>query len=707
MDLKNLKKELHPRLYEYLSARYESLRPPQALAVKAGLLKGKNLVVASPTASGKTLIAELLCVDSFLKNEGKSVYIVPLKALATEKYESFKRYSELGLRVGVSYGDFDSDDKGLSDKDVIIVTSEKFDSLLRHGVQWIHRVKNIIIDEVHLINDAGRGPTLEVLITRLKTILPNSQFVALSATIKNSDEIAGWLDAVLVKSSYRPVPLRKGVLLNNDIFIDDQKISLAPSSFGEASVIMDTLRIKKQVLFFLSTKRFTESLAKNSKRIVNKLLTEEEKKDLNLVSEKIKNVLESPTTQCELLSECISGGVAFHHSGLLLKQRDLIENYFRKGLIKVICSTTSLALGVNLPAYRVVVRDLKRYSDEGSDWIPVLEFEQMIGRAGRPDYDSEGEGIALVRNESDLEFVKNRFIKGDTEEIFSKLSVEPVLRMHVLALIADRIINDHDSLMRFFSKTFFAYQFKDLTQLDFKIKKVVNELIEYEFINPDYSITLLGKRVAQLYLDPFTAHEFIKGLIKASKKTDLNSLSFLQLICSSLEMRPYLRVGFKEFPEIEENIIINKHYLLTETPGPWDYDFESFIKSYKTALLLNSWIEEVSDQELLKEFKVPPGNLRSYLANADWLLYSLTELAKLINFKHLIPGIMKLRTRVLHGIKKELVPLVMLRNIGRVRARILFNNNINNVKDLRDAGLEKISKLLGSKTALSIMKQLS
>jgi helicase len=216
MKLSDIRQKLHNKLYEKLEPEIIELRPSQEKAVDAGLLEGKNLLVCTPTASGKTLIAELAMLNAIYKNIGKAVYIVPLKALATEKYRDFKaRYSD--VKVALSIGDSDSADTYLSDYDLIITTSEKLDSLIRHHTPWLRDVKTIVVDEIHLLNDPGRGPTLEILITLLRKMLKNIQFIGLSATIGNPIELSEWLEAELVEDDWRPVKLKKGVLLNDTV----------------------------------------------------------------------------------------------------------------------------------------------------------------------------------------------------------------------------------------------------------------------------------------------------------------------------------------------------------------------------------------------------------------------------------------------------------------------------------------------------------
>ena len=195
------------------------LNPPQIKAVKKGLLDGKNLLICTPTGSGKTAMATFAITKNLSKNRGsKAIYLVPLKALANEKYKDYKElFKETDFEVMISTGDFDSRAEWLDKYDLLILTVEKMDSMLRHHVSWIYNISTIIVDEIHLLSDVRRGPTLEILITLLKQLLKNVQIIGLSATIGNPEELAMWLNADLVEDSWRPVKLHKGIYLNNEI----------------------------------------------------------------------------------------------------------------------------------------------------------------------------------------------------------------------------------------------------------------------------------------------------------------------------------------------------------------------------------------------------------------------------------------------------------------------------------------------------------
>ncbi len=218
MELGKLKKIIPDKIYKILQRQnIRELRPAQYKAIRQGLFKDKNLLVCTPTASGKTLVAEMIFQNIIINQKQKAIYLVPLKALATEKVKEFReKYGDL-FKIGISIGDLDSSDVKLASYDLLIMTSEKLDALLRHNIPWLKNVGCVIIDEIHLLNDPSRGPTLEILITILRKLLQKVQLLGLSATIGNADELAAWLDAKLIEDSWRPVRLDKGVYLDGEI----------------------------------------------------------------------------------------------------------------------------------------------------------------------------------------------------------------------------------------------------------------------------------------------------------------------------------------------------------------------------------------------------------------------------------------------------------------------------------------------------------
>jgi helicase len=506
------------------------------------------------------------------------------------------------------------------------------------------------------------------------------------------------------------------------------------------NLALDTILLKKQCIIFVNTKRGAESLAEKLSQAIFKDKRYDYKsfidvKKLEDVSTQILNALSSPTKQCHRLSDLIKYGIAFHHSGLVTEQRKLIEESFRIGTIKIIVATPTLAMGVDLPAFRVIIRDLKRYGLWGLQYIPVLEYEQQAGRAGRPSYDSYGEAICIAEDRSEKSEIKEKYIDGLPEPIVSKLAVEPIMRTYILSLIASEFIRTDTELENFFQETFYAKHYGDTEKLKQIIYRMVEQLEEWEFISIDnrltkppdpmkdfvsalkysfknadekVSATLLGRRVSELYLDPYTAHQIIEALRLALLKKDehmLTDYSIMHLICSSLELRPLLRVKSREVDDIKEDINKNEDYLLTAVPDMFDEYYEEFISTIKTTNFFIEWLDEKDEEYLLEKYDVRPGELRAKLERADWLLYSSEELSKLLKMHVLVKDLAKLRFRLKYGAKEELIPLLHLKNIGRIRARKMFDNRIRDISDVKKADLTTLSQLLGKTIALDVKKQ--
>ncbi|MEI6796581.1 MAG: DEAD/DEAH box helicase, partial [Methanomassiliicoccales archaeon] len=232
----------------------KDLYPPQAKAAPIAL-QGKNLFLAVPTASGKSLVAYLAALRMVLTKGRKVLYMVPLRALASEKTEELKRFEILGLRVGVSVGDLDTPDPDLARYDIIVATSEKADSLLRHGSDWLNAIGLVVADEVHLINDPGRGPTLEVTLSKFRRRDPEIQIIALSATVGNSAEVAEWLQAEHVTSTWRPVKLKEGVYYDERVqFTDNTVKKLHQEEDPIWTLVKDGLADGGQCLIFVNTR---------------------------------------------------------------------------------------------------------------------------------------------------------------------------------------------------------------------------------------------------------------------------------------------------------------------------------------------------------------------------------------------------------------------------------------------------------------------
>ena len=483
-------------------------------------------------------------------------------------------------------------------------------------------------------------------------------------------------------------------------------------------IALDTINMKKQALVFCNTRRSAES---NAEKIAKEI--KENSEILDELGNKILKVLSSPTKQCKRLANCVRKGTAFHHAGLASEQRKIVEDNFRKGLIKIICSTPTLAMGINLPAFRAIIKDLKRYGGRwGLKYIQTLEYHQMAGRAGRPDFnDKFGEAICFAKNQEEAEEIVEKFINAPPEKIYSKLAVEPVLRTYCLSLVATGFCKSKKTLIEFFEKTFYGKQYGDMRELENIIEKILGYLEEWEFIkysgqandfvtasdlgSDKIQATPLGERVAQLYLDPYTAHFIITSLRRATQKIS-NEFSYIQMACSTIELRPLNSVRVKEVEYIESELSELSGQLIIYEPSVFEPDYDDFLKSMKTALALTSWMNEKNEDDILEEFNIAPGELHVKRNLIDWILFATEEISNLLEFRNLIKTIRKTRYRLDKGVKEELIPLVRLKGLGRIRARNLFKNNIKDIGDLKKTDITKLTQIIGPKTAKSLKKQL-
>ena len=366
------------RLKAVLLEKMGELLPVQAKSVSAGLLDGKSQLVVSATATGKTLIGELAGVDSALAGRGRMLFLVPLVALANQKYEQFKkRYGPLGLRTAIRVGTSRITVNTVQlntapDSEIVVGTYEGLDFLLRSG-RKMEGIGTVVIDEVHMLEDPERGHRLDGLIARLRALFPAAQFIYLSATIGNPKDVAARLGAALVEYEHRPVPLERHLIFARD---------------HEKNRLVDEYASKEY--------RKTSSKGYHGQTIV---FTNSRKK-------------------CHAISQALRIQSAPYHAGLTYPQRKSVEDRFARGEIKVVVTTAALAAGVDFPASQVIFESLAM----GKDWLSVGEFQQMQGRAGRPDYHDAGQVVVLADPESSFEGegeeeVAFRLLGGSAEHV--------------------------------------------------------------------------------------------------------------------------------------------------------------------------------------------------------------------------------------------------------------------------------------------------
>ena len=440
-DIKTIINTAYPYIKEF--------NPAQKAVIESGYLEDKsNYIISIPTASGKTVLGILPALKTIL-NGGKAVYAAPLLSIQNEKVKEFKAFEEHGIKVG----------KHPSNSDLSVMVFESFDALTRFSWNVLREVDTLIIDEFHMIGEYSRGPTLESAITRAKIINPSLRIIALSATLKNIDEIEQWLDGKTVEHDYRPVPLNKEVL-------DAEMFNTKNKNDVIVKIVEKAIEDNSQALSFVSTRRFTESLATYVAKKIDKKTTKEQKQKFKQVADKLLEVPKKkgslPTTTCLKLAEAAEKGVVFHHAGLFNEQKEIIEDEFRKGNILMITATPSLMYGVNLPSKYVVIRDHTRWTSNGPASIPVFDYEQMSGRAGRPQYDDVGYSYLVAKTMDEAFDLEARYVNGEIELTNSKLiDNKDAIYKQIIAQIASSLSKNLDDLNDFFGKTLYGFQMKN------------------------------------------------------------------------------------------------------------------------------------------------------------------------------------------------------------------------------------------------------
>jgi helicase len=691
---------------EFLKSQgFEKLYPPQADSIESGLLDGKSILVSAPTASGKTLIAMLAMISYLSKNDGKVIYLSPLRALAAEKFSEFKKLEKVALenkvKVSISTGDYENIEKNLENSNVLILTNEKMDSIIRHGAEWVEEIGLVITDEVHLIGDENRGPTLEMILTQLKLLETKPQIVGLSATITNSDEIANWLGCKLVKNDWRPVPLSEGVCDAGEVTMSDGKTFPVERSICGTPIDLGVQSVKEggQSLVFAETRNRSKSLATKAADAISQILEKKDLKELEKTSKKILSENEH-TELIKTLAFLVKKGVAFHHAGLNQNCRETIETEFRKGNIKLLSSTPTLAAGVNLPARRVVISNINRYNAKVGKNMPIsiLEYKQLCGRAGRPQYDDYGE--AIIVGNGNTEDLTDYYINGEPEPIISKITDDKSLRTHILSVIVTHPGIKKDEILEFFLQTLGGLQSRKPTikfAIDISLRFLSSEYLIIKK-GERYAATEFGKKTSMLYIDPLTATSFRDAIENVSQERR-HTLGYLHLISNCEEFFPKFSLRQKDY-ESASLLIENNSSELLEPISEYDCS--------RSLLALQAWITESTELSLSDTLGIESGDMHRMAEMANWLSYCLREISKHVERADLLEELDDLRKRIVYGIREELLELVRVKGIGRVRARILFKHGIKNLDDLAKIPVNKLAEIdkIGSTIADNIKDEL-
>ncbi|WP_400251316.1 DEAD/DEAH box helicase [Methanobrevibacter smithii] len=670
-NLSNDIKTIINTAYPYI----KKFNPAQKAVIESGYLEDKsNYIISIPTASGKTVLGILPALKTIL-NGGKAIYAAPLLSIQNEKVKEFKAFEEHGIKVG----------KHPSNSDLSVMVFESFDALTRFSWNVLREVDTLIIDEFHMIGEYSRGPTLESAITRAKIINPSLRIIALSATLKNIDEIEQWLGGKTVEHNYRPVPLNKEVL-------DAEMFNTKNKNDVIVKIVEKAIEDNSQALSFVSTRRFTESLATYVAKKIDKKTTKEQKQKFKQVADKLLEVPKKkgslPTTTCLKLAEAAEKGVVFHHAGLFNEQKEIIEDEFRKGNILMITATPSLMYGVNLPSKYVVIRDHTRWTSNGPASIPVFDYEQMSGRAGRPQYDDVGYSYLVAKTMDEAFDLEARYVNGEIELTNSKLiDNKDAIYKQIIAQIASSLSKNLDDLNDFFGKTLYGFQMKNNPSMSMFAQDSLNWELE-------------------------SALEFLlqNGIIRATPE-GLKTTDFGNLIAKS-NYAVETAVKIKEYVSTMEKLNpAEMIYALAETP---DLPLISF-KGRKskdpvrdklsecglfavdignpeaTAVSLIEWINERNEYEIENAYNVYSASTRRSAYEASRLVkFAKNTLEVLGNYSNL-KDMDYLSARLYYGVKEDIIPLVVgVKRLGRKRARLLMKTFGDNLSEASEKDLQKV-----------------
>ncbi|VFQ81224.1 unnamed protein product [Cuscuta campestris] len=437
--------------------KFSHFNPIQTQAFHVLFHTNKNVLLGAPTGSGKTISAELAMLHLFsTQPDMKVIYIAPLKAIVRERMNDWRKHlvSQLGKQIVEMTGDYTPDLMALLSADIIITTPEKWDGISRnwHTRTYAAKVGLMILDEIHLLG-ADRGPILEVIVSRMRYISSQTdrpvRFVGLSTALANAKDLADWLGVDEIglfnfKPSVRPVPLEVHIQGYPGKFYCPRMNSMNKPTYAAISTHSPT----KPVLIFVSSRRQTRLTALD---LIQFAASDEYPRQfLNMAEDALQMVLSQVVDQN--LKHTLQFGIGLHHAGLNDKDRSLVEELFANNKIQVLVCTSTLAWGVNLPAHLVIIKGTEYYDAKTKRYVdfPITDILQMMGRAGRPQYDQHGKAVILVHEP------KKSFYKKFLYEPFPvESSLKEQLHDHINAEIVSGTIAHKEDAVHYLTWTYY------------------------------------------------------------------------------------------------------------------------------------------------------------------------------------------------------------------------------------------------------------
>ncbi|MDP3024491.1 MAG: DEAD/DEAH box helicase [candidate division Zixibacteria bacterium] len=749
----------------------DKLLPLQSLAVtRFGLLDGESLIISAPTSSGKTFCGEMAAVSSIFKQR-KVIYLVPLKAIAEEKFADFQeKYSSLGIKIAISTRDrreYDSDlEKG--DFDLGILIYEKFNQLLLKNLDLLKNIDLLIIDELQMIGDSSRGQILELALLKVLNAGYKPQIIGLSAVLGEVEGLAAWLRCKLLLEHKRPVELLQGILYKGKFVYrkhnsqeegEEEFIDIESENIDEILLpnIQKMLNQGEQVLVFLKSKNETANLAL---AFAEKFNGEASSSAL----EKLSNLEE--TGLKEKLELCLQKGVAFHNADLSYEERNVVEHSFLENETRVIFATSTLSMGVNLPARTVFIETLKYESGDFTDkgvLVPLNwnEYENMSGRAGRFGLEKDfGRSILLAGNQFQFDSLWDKYIEGKEEKlipVLDKINLEDI----ILDLVSSGLVKDYPGLERILLSSYSAMSGTEISpdgglktsatsrKFDFNgsgsasggqpstipfavsvdgglirlwrtaTKEKISELLEEQMLTSDetdrLSVTTLGKVIALQGIKCETGMQIKRKLANGTTLEPVNW--FYELLKTEDGERIFAHLSFYE---IDNRVYQNKLkgrsdrivWLDEELKEMLEDSAQSSLKQLsrlKLSLLFCDWITQIPIFDLESEYGLRSGFISQAAQELAWLLDSASAIARVMNSENSMVKFLKnLATQVQFGINQDMIELAKLRISGLRRDFLwkLFQKGSSSKEQVKEIDLEELKKIIPENLACRMKEKI-
>ncbi|WP_336772653.1 DEAD/DEAH box helicase [Paenibacillus sp. MMO-58] len=630
---------------------FSELFPIQKQAIEKGLFNGQNLLVVAPTSSGKTFIGELVAIQNSYMNK-KSIYLVPFKSVSDEKYEEFKeKYHENGFNIKISDGDHRDDDEDIriGNYHIAVMTYEKLSGMLIVNPNMLNNCDCVIVDEVQMMSDPHRGGNLELLLTKMKESYKKTQIIALSAVLGSLNGFDKWLEAEVIKEVDRPLELRQGVLFTNGNF---EYTEWNTSLIGNEQMNATNLN---ELLKFLLDKDEQVVIIKNSVPSSQKLARELANYFSSLpgAAKVIEQLREEPETEIrDELLVTLRSSIAFHNSDCDINERRLVEAGFKEGEIKILVSTTTLSMGVNLPCKTVILADLQKWDATGGaplevNWS-VGEVRNIFGRAGRYGKGNDfGRGIFIAENSVKREFIKKTYLNAPLENFSSALEDRDI-SLRVLDVVASGYGEFEDTITKFLFKTYAALSWDNdyaRQQINKHIKIGIDTCLTYGLFEQSargkITITELGKVCASMGC---SIESFSMLVDHIQNTTHLNDLDLIFLISQTEEVNEkYYRIKWDNQAlkyKIQSRLV--EEYSNSRMTGTYLSEYERLLNtgrpltktlctSFSMVLLVNDILySEFSLSSIRKAFGFTTASIRSISLNLSWMLDIVCQISNVI-----------------------------------------------------------------------------